>query len=119
LARRLLHQVRELLSIITGHSTDHLVDKVASATPSVSLDKSISVAEAALDGTYNGHPASVQYIRKEDGSLVLTRSVQIQNKPQGMWYDAFVDAHSGELVHVTDFVGKATVRATSRSRTPL
>ncbi|KAF9446061.1 hypothetical protein P691DRAFT_794998 [Macrolepiota fuliginosa MF-IS2] len=80
----------------------------APATPSVSQEKAISIAEDALDGTHNGQPASIQYIAKDDGSLVLTHSMQIQNKAKGTWYDAFVDAHSGELVHVTDFVAKAS-----------
>jgi len=69
-----------------------------------------------LDGTYNGQPTSIQYIAKEDRSLVLTHSIQIRNKTQGTWYDAFVDAHSGELVHVTDFVAKASVGRVSKNR---
>ncbi|KAF7761342.1 hypothetical protein Agabi119p4_9334 [Agaricus bisporus var. burnettii] len=81
---------------------------VASAAPSISLKKAISIAEDALDGTHNEHPPSVQYITKDDGSLALTHSMQIQNKTKGTWYDAFVDAHSGELLHVTDFVSKAS-----------
>jgi len=69
-----------------------------------------------LDGTYNGQPTSIQYIVKEDRSLVLTHSMQIRNETQGTWYDAFVDAHSGELVHVTDFVAKASVSRVSKNR---
>ncbi|KXN84348.1 Extracellular metalloproteinase NpI [Leucoagaricus sp. SymC.cos] len=80
----------------------------SSATPSITLEKATAIAEDALDGTHNGQPASLQYIAKDDGSLVLTHSMQIQNEAKGTWYDAFVDAHSGELVHVTDFVAKAS-----------
>jgi len=69
-----------------------------------------------LDGTYNGQPTTIQYIAKEDGSMVLTHSMQIRNETQGTWYDAFVDAHSGELVHVTDFVAKASVSRASKNR---
>lgn len=86
-----------------------MIESTAPASPSISLEKAISIAEDALDGTHNGQPASIQYIAKDDGSLVLTHSMQIQNEAKGTWYDAFVDAHSGELVHVTDFVAKASV----------
>jgi extracellular elastinolytic metalloproteinase len=46
---------------------------------------------------------------KEDNSAVLTHVVQIQNNKTGAWYEAFVDAHSGDLVSVTDFVSHADV----------
>ncbi|KAJ3559512.1 hypothetical protein NP233_g11246 [Leucocoprinus birnbaumii] len=81
---------------------------IASSTPSISVQDATSTAEAALDGTYNSHPTSIQYIAKEDGTLVLTHAMQIQNEAKGTWYEAFVDAHSGELVHLTDFVAKAS-----------
>lgn len=50
---------------------------------------------------------------KEDNSVVLAYVVQIQNDSTGAWVEAFVDAHSGELVHITDFVTKASVRVNS------
>ncbi|KAJ3564164.1 hypothetical protein NP233_g8473 [Leucocoprinus birnbaumii] len=81
---------------------------IASSTPSISVQDATSTAEAALDGTYNSHPTSIQYIAKEDGTLILTHAMQIQNEAKGTWYEAFVDAHSGELVHLTDFVAKAS-----------
>ncbi|KAF8056573.1 Fungalysin metallopeptidase-domain-containing protein [Lyophyllum atratum] len=83
---------------------------IASSTPSISLDAAIAKAELALDGKYNGHPASIQYLVKGDGSAALTHSVQIRNEDAGTWYDAFVDAHSGDLLHVTDFVAKASYK---------
>jgi extracellular elastinolytic metalloproteinase len=46
---------------------------------------------------------------KDDGTAVLTHVMQIQNDEAGTWFEAFVDAHSGELVSVTDFVSKASV----------
>ena len=48
---------------------------------------------------------------QKDGSLALTHVVQIQNDETGAWFEAFVDAHTGELVQLTDFVAKASVRA--------
>lgn len=38
-----------------------------------------------------------------------THVVQIQNDTTGTWFEAFVDAHSGDLVTVTDFVARASV----------
>ena len=37
--------------------------------------------------------------------------MQIENEETGAWFEAFVDAHSGEIVQLTDFVSKATVSA--------
>jgi len=51
----------------------------------------------------------VEYISKPDGSAALAHVIQIVNEQAGTWYEAFVDAHSGELLSVTDFVTKAAV----------
>ncbi|GLB39398.1 putative fungalysin metallopeptidase (M36) [Lyophyllum shimeji] len=83
---------------------------VASSTPSISVDNAIAKAEDALSGRYNGRPTSIQYLVKGDGSAALTHAVQIRNEEAGTWYDAFVDAHSGELLHITDFVAQASYR---------
>jgi extracellular elastinolytic metalloproteinase len=82
---------------------------IASSTPTVSVAVAIQAAEAALGGQYNSHPTELRYVVKPDHSAVLAHSIQIQNDVTGAWYDAFVDAHSGELVAATDFVAKATV----------
>ncbi|KAJ7028244.1 Fungalysin metallopeptidase-domain-containing protein [Mycena alexandri] len=80
---------------------------VAPSTPTIPLDDAIRTAEAALEGTFNGHPATLEFLAREDGSLALTRVMQIQNEETGVWVEAFVDAHSGELLSITDFVTKA------------
>ncbi|KAG6905449.1 hypothetical protein DXG01_002595 [Tephrocybe rancida] len=81
---------------------------IASSTPDVSVDEAIVTAESALDGTYNNHPAKLEYLAKDDGTAVLTHVIQIQNEAAGTWYQAFVDAHSGELVSIVDFVAQAS-----------
>ncbi|KAJ7452329.1 Fungalysin metallopeptidase-domain-containing protein [Mycena latifolia] len=80
---------------------------VAPSIPTIPLEDAISAAEAALEGTFNGHAATLEFLAREDGSLVLTRVMQIQNEETGVWVEAFVDAHSGELLSITDFVTKA------------
>jgi extracellular elastinolytic metalloproteinase len=92
-----------------------VTESIASPTPSISVEAAIAKAEDTLSGSYNGQPASIQYLVKSDGSAALTHVMQIQNEEAGTWFDAFVDAHSGELLHVTDFVSKASVRDISLS----
>lgn len=70
----------------------------------------IPKAEEALEGKYNGHPAALEYLARPDGTVSLTHVIQIRNEEAGTWYEAFVDAHSGEILSVTNFVSDATVR---------
>lgn len=87
----------------------NVLASVPSTTPSVSLEDAISTAESQLSGKFNEHPATLEFVAKKDGSLALTHVVQIQNDETGAWLEAFVDAHSGEVVQLTDFVAKASV----------
>ncbi|KAI9434880.1 Fungalysin metallopeptidase-domain-containing protein [Lactarius indigo] len=80
----------------------------ADQTPTVSLSDAIATAEKALDGTHNGHPATLEFLIQPDGSAVLTHVIQIQNERAGTWVQAFVDAHANKVVSVTDFVAKAS-----------
>jgi extracellular elastinolytic metalloproteinase len=54
----------------------------------------------------------LEYVIKPDHSAVLTYVVQIQHDEAGVWVEAFIDAHSGELISMNDFVAQATVSAT-------
>ncbi|KAI0075127.1 hypothetical protein K474DRAFT_1676603 [Panus rudis PR-1116 ss-1] len=83
---------------------------VPSTTPSVSLDDAIKKAEGALKGQFNQHPPTLEFVAKDDGSVALAHVVQIQNDETGTWFEGFIDAHTGDLVHVTDFVTKASYR---------
>ncbi|KAF8072209.1 Fungalysin metallopeptidase-domain-containing protein [Lyophyllum atratum] len=79
---------------------------IAPSKPSVSLKAAIATAEGLLDGKFNNHPATLEYLVKEDGSVALTHVAQIQNENTGSWYQAFVDAQSGELISIVDFVAE-------------
>ncbi|KAH8989248.1 Fungalysin metallopeptidase-domain-containing protein [Lactarius akahatsu] len=81
----------------------------ANQTPTVSLSDAIATAEKALDGAHNGHPATLEFLIQPDGSAALTHVIQIQNDRAGTWVEAFVDAHSNNVVSVTDFVAKSSV----------
>lgn len=84
--------------------------KIASSTPTVSLEDAIASAEKTLDGKFNDHPATLEFLVREDGSVALTHVMQIQNDETGAWVEAFVDAHSGEVLSITDFVTQASYR---------
>lgn len=66
--------------------------------------------EESLDGKHNDHPPSLEYLATEDGSVSLTHVVQIRNETTGTWFEAFVCAHTGKILSVTDFVSHASVR---------
>lgn len=86
-----------------------LIASIASSTATVSLDAAIKTAEDALDGRFNDHPATLEYFVGADGAVALTHVMQIKNEAAGTWFQAFVNAHSGELVSIVDFVTKASV----------
>lgn len=95
-----------------GCATNHsvvVVAKIASSTPKLTAEEAISKAEGLLDGKYNEWPTTLEYVVKADNTAALAHVVQIQNDRTGIWYEAFVNAHSGELDSVTDFVSHATV----------
>ncbi|TFK32708.1 Fungalysin metallopeptidase-domain-containing protein [Crucibulum laeve] len=83
---------------------------IASSKPTVALSDAISTAEKALNGKHNEITPSLEYFAKEDSSAALTHVIQIRNEEAGTWFEAFVDAHSGDVISVTDFVAKASYR---------
>ncbi|KAJ8699073.1 hypothetical protein PTI98_002228 [Pleurotus ostreatus] len=80
--------------------------RVSSSQPSIPIGDAIAKAEELIDGKYNGHPPSIEFLALPDGSAVLTHVIQIQNDKTGTWVEAFIDAHTGQLRSVTDFVNK-------------
>ncbi|TCD65526.1 hypothetical protein EIP91_002534 [Steccherinum ochraceum] len=86
---------------------------VASSTPSVAIEDAIATAEQKLNGKFDteSFPApTLEYVAQQDGNAVLTHVFQVRNEDTFDWYEAFVDAHSGALVSVTDFKAHATYR---------
>ncbi|KAF9004975.1 hypothetical protein BDZ89DRAFT_1145365 [Hymenopellis radicata] len=81
---------------------------IAPSAPSITLEDAVSIAERMLDGKHTNRGPSLQYIVKEDHAAVLAHAVHIRNATAGTSYKAFVDAHSGELVSVVDYVSRAT-----------
>ncbi|KAK0450465.1 metalloprotease [Desarmillaria tabescens] len=80
---------------------------IAAPQPSIQLDSIISKVEDALAATYSGIN-SLEYLALSDGSVALTHVVQVLNADANTGYEAFVDAHSGDIIALTDFSSQAT-----------
>ena len=96
-----------LLALLTVSRV--LIANVPSTTPSISSDDAISKAESELGAKYNQHPTKLEFVAKQDGSVALTHVVQVRDDSKAMWYEAFVDAHTGDIIQLTDFVSHASV----------
>ncbi|KAF9261300.1 hypothetical protein L218DRAFT_946124 [Marasmius fiardii PR-910] len=84
--------------------------KVASSTPSVDVSTVIPKVEEVLEGKINEIEPTLEYLALQDGSVALVHVFQVRNEEAFTWYEAYVNAHTGELVSVTDFVADASYR---------
>ncbi|KAF6749059.1 hypothetical protein DFP72DRAFT_1049171 [Ephemerocybe angulata] len=87
---------------------NHLA-KIADAKPTIDFQRVVPKVEEQLEGKYNNHPTTLEYLARPDGTAALTHVVQIQNEEVNSCYEAFIDAHTGELLSVTDFTANASV----------
>ncbi|KAF9460273.1 Fungalysin metallopeptidase-domain-containing protein [Collybia nuda] len=81
---------------------------IAPSKPSIDVNTVIPTVEEALDGQFNGQEPTIEYLAREDGSVALTHVVQVRNEDAGTWFEAYVCAHTGEILSVTDFVAHAS-----------
>ncbi|KAJ8087742.1 hypothetical protein PM082_006579 [Marasmius tenuissimus] len=81
--------------------------KVADSTPTVDVNSVVSKVEEALKGKKNDIEPTLEYLALQDGTAALVHVFQVQNDEDFTFYEAYVDAHSGELISVTDFVADA------------
>ncbi|KAF8912288.1 Fungalysin metallopeptidase-domain-containing protein [Mucidula mucida] len=82
---------------------------IADSTPTIDVASVIPTIEEQLDGTFNGD-TKLNYLALDDGSVALTHAIQIQNEETNAWFEAYVDAHTGELLSVADFVAELSYR---------
>ena len=95
---------------MSGYAPCHLAAKAIPQTqPALSGQDATAKAGSALSGKYNSHTTTLEWMAKKDRSLALTHVVQVQNDEQHEWYEAFIDAHAGDVIQLTDFVAKASV----------
>ncbi|KAJ6554765.1 Fungalysin metallopeptidase-domain-containing protein [Mycena capillaripes] len=59
---------------------------------------------------HNNIPTTLEYLVNAENTASLVHVVQVQNLEQDIWYEAFVDAHSGEFISANDFVSNAAYR---------
>ncbi|TFK18964.1 metallo proteinase 10 [Coprinopsis marcescibilis] len=81
---------------------------IAPSAPSVSWRSVLPQIEESLEASYNNINATLEYFVKPDGQVALTHIIQLQNPETDAWFEAFIDAHSGELISVNDFVAHAS-----------
>jgi extracellular elastinolytic metalloproteinase len=93
-----------------GHT---ITETFAPSQPSVDKTDAIFVAETALNCTYDSYPTSLQYLANPDGSASLVHVIQVKNDERGEYYQVHVDAHSGKLVSMVNFVAEASVSQSS------
>ncbi len=86
-----------------------VIVKISSSEPTLSWRTVLPQIESSLDGTYDGGNATLEYLVKRDGSVALTHVIQIRNDQTNAHYEAFIDAQTGDLLSVTDFVTHASV----------
>ncbi|KAG7091709.1 hypothetical protein E1B28_008111 [Marasmius oreades] len=78
--------------------------KIAPSTPTKTPADAIACAEVRFGGKHNGTEPVLQYLARPDGSVSLVYSVQVQKEDTGAFLEVYVDAHSGEVLSMTDFV---------------
>ncbi|KAF5380079.1 hypothetical protein D9615_006227 [Tricholomella constricta] len=81
---------------------------IADSKPKLDVQSLIPKVEEALDGKFNGQPPTLEYLVREDGSVALTHVVQVRNEEAGTWFEAYVCAHTGQIMSITDFVAHAS-----------
>ncbi|KAF8331552.1 Fungalysin metallopeptidase-domain-containing protein [Amanita rubescens] len=84
---------------------------IAPSQPTVSFESVLPYIEELLGGQFNNHPPSLEYLVRPDMSVALTHVLQIQNTTDGTWYEAYICAHTGQLLSVNDFVAHASYTA--------
>ncbi|KAJ3541961.1 hypothetical protein NMY22_g3694 [Coprinellus aureogranulatus] len=85
--------------------------KIAPSKPTVDLNAAIATAEDALEAKYT-QKFRMAYLIRPDHSAILVYAIEVQNDDQDGHYEAYVDAHTGQLVSLTDYAARsfATVR---------
>ncbi|KAF9262356.1 hypothetical protein L218DRAFT_960501 [Marasmius fiardii PR-910] len=83
---------------------------IADSNPSVDVASVIPKTEEALQGKKNDIEPTLEYLARPDGTVALAHVFQVRNDEAQTWYEAYVDAHSGELLSVTNFVAHASYR---------
>ncbi|QRV93482.1 extracellular metalloproteinase MEP [Ceratobasidium sp. AG-Ba] len=85
-------------------------NNVAPAQPKLLLADAILKAEQITGAKFNNQPAKLEYVITDAGDAVLVHTIQVQNSKSGEWYEVFVDATTGNIPHIVNFVADASYR---------
>ncbi|KIM34310.1 hypothetical protein M408DRAFT_93800 [Serendipita vermifera MAFF 305830] len=85
--------------------------QVASPTPALSKEEAIRIAQEKLSGTHSGKAPTLEYYVLSNGNMALTYVVEVQTADGNHWYEAFVDAATGDIRGSNDFVADAAYLA--------
>ncbi|KAG8762451.1 hypothetical protein FRC15_008501, partial [Serendipita sp. 397] len=86
---------------------------IASSTPSITVEEAVEYAEVTLQGSHNDHPPTLAYYAEPSGDLALTWVVQVITPNEEHFYEAFVNAETGDVIAFNDFVSHAAYKAVS------
>ena len=86
------------------------VDIIPSPNPNILLSSAIPAAELALSSVHNNFPPITSYLLVSARTLALVHAIQIQNKDLGTSVRAYINAHSGAFMGLTEFVSKVDYR---------
>ncbi|KAK7045826.1 hypothetical protein VNI00_007237 [Paramarasmius palmivorus] len=85
---------------------------IAPSKPAIDVKDAVAKAQSVLGGSNSGlKESTLKYWARPDGSAALVHAVQVQNRQTGTFFEAYVDAHNGEVISAADFVAHATFRA--------
>ncbi|KAI8895827.1 Fungalysin metallopeptidase-domain-containing protein [Globomyces pollinis-pini] len=77
----------------------------------VSLDQAVKNAIGELGVNRDDFPATLAYIQLPSGQYTYAHQFQLKNDDASKWYHVSVDAATGKVVQVVDYVQKATFKA--------
>ncbi|KAI8903361.1 Fungalysin metallopeptidase-domain-containing protein [Gorgonomyces haynaldii] len=83
-----------------------VVDKV-----SVTLDKAIKIAKAQFKADKDDVPAKIEYLELPNNVISKAHVFQVRDDANAIWKQVSVDASTGQVVRVVDYVNYATYRA--------
>ncbi|CAA7257435.1 unnamed protein product [Cyclocybe aegerita] len=83
--------------------------RIPSATPSINLKDVLPKIQSEFNATKpDGSEPALEYLVQSNGSVVLAYVVQLRNSLIGAAFEVFVDAISGVVLSITDFVAHAS-----------
>ncbi|KZW03081.1 putative extracellular elastinolytic metallo proteinase precursor [Exidia glandulosa HHB12029] len=96
---------------VVSFGSSFVKPSAAPPAPAPKLGEADAIAAAAkqLDGVPEKDEAPLEFLALDDGSVVLTRSVQLELNGNGHLVEAFVDAQTGAVRAMNDFTTSLTM----------